>query len=147
MGYLSLGFILMILLSWLAEYADLSYHVFGGDPHVADWRDATLSTLLILVVWAISFILMRRLVAHLVYLEGFLRVCSWCRKVGYKDKWLPLEKYFSEGFQVETTHGVCPECFKKAQEDTAQFFKREGETVLEKPKGPRHSTETTGPAR
>lgn len=59
--------------------------------------------------------------AHLLYLEGFLRVCAWCRKVGYNDKWLTLEDYFDAGFHVGTTHGMCPDCFRKMEEDTAQF--------------------------
>jgi hypothetical protein len=119
--YVSLGFVLMILLSWLDELTGLSYLVFGGEPHVSDWRDAAMQTLLIIVVWVIVFLVTRRLVTHLHYLEGFLRVCAWCRKVGYQDKWLPLEKFFAEGFHVGTTHGMCPDCFKRMQEDTAQF--------------------------
>ena len=144
MGYLSLGFGVVIVLTWVAELTDLPHRVFGGDPHVNDWRDAALSTVLILLVWAISFVLMRRLVAHLLYLEGFLKVCSWCRRVGYKDKWLPLEKYFAEGFHVETTHGMCPECFKKAEEDTTRFFKREGQKASGMPKGSEASGKRTG---
>jgi hypothetical protein len=123
--YVSLGFGLIILLSWLEELAGLSYLVFGGQDHASDWRDAAMQTLLIVIVWAVVLFATRQLVAHLVYLKGFLRVCSWCRKVGYKDKWLPLEKYFAEGLHVGTTHGMCPECFKKLKEDTAQLRREE----------------------
>src|SRR6185369_3362148 len=98
--YVSLGFGLIILFVWLEELTGLSYLVLGGAPHVSDWRDATTESLLIVAVWAVTFLVTRRLVAHLVYLEGFLRVCAWCRKVGYKDKWLTLEEYFDAGFQI-----------------------------------------------
>ena len=145
MWYLSAGFAFMILLSWVAELTDLSHLLLGGEPHVNDWRVAAIHTLFILAVWAVSFLLMRRLVAHLLYLEGFLRVCSWCRRVGYKDEWLPLEKYFAAGFHVETTHGMCPECFKKAQEDTAQFFKHELSKAGTAPEGSEPSAQTPGP--
>jgi hypothetical protein len=144
MWYLSAGFAFMILFSWLAELTDLSHLLLGGEPHVNDWRVAAIHTWFILLVWGVFFCLMRRLVAHLLYLEGFLRVCSWCRKVGYKDKWLPLEKYFAEGFSVETTHGMCPECFKKAQEDTARFFKRELLKAQARSKGSKPSAEAPG---
>ncbi len=123
----------MILFSWVAELTDLPHVLLGGEPHADDWRVAALHTWFLLVVWAVCFLLMKRLVAHLLYLEGFLRVCSWCRKVGYKDKWLPLEAYLSEGLRVRTTHGMCPECFKKAQEDTTQFFKRKSLEAEAKP--------------
>ena len=121
----SLGFGLMILLAWVDEFFGLSVLVFGGGIHIPDWRDAAMASVLILIVWAAVFIIMRRLLAHLVYLEGFLRVCAWCRKVGYKDKWLPLEQYFAEGFHIGTTHGMCPACFKKAEEDTARFVREQ----------------------
>jgi hypothetical protein len=112
MWYLSAGFSIMIVLVWAAELSDLPQLVFGGDPQKANWRGAAVETLLLLVVWAFCFLLMRRLVSHLLYLEGLLRVCSWCGKVHYKGKWLSLDKYFAEGFHVQTSHGLCPECFK-----------------------------------
>ena len=143
---MSSGFAFMILFSWLAELTDLPHLLLGGDPHVNDWRVAAIHTWFILLVWAVCFCLMRRLVAHLLYLEGFLRVCSWCRKVGYKDKWLPLEKYFAEGLRVETTHGMCPECFKKVQKDTAQFFRRELLKARARPKDSEPSAQAPGQA-
>ncbi len=42
---------------------------------------------------------------------------------------MPLEDYFARGFQVGTTHGICPECLKKAKEDTTRFFRRKGARV------------------
>jgi hypothetical protein len=124
MGYLSAAFAAMIVLTWVAELTDLQRYLLGGEAHGFDWRTAAMQTWFMLAVWAASMLLMRRLVAHLLYLEGFLRVCAWCRKVGYKEKWLPLEQYFALGFDVKTTHGICPDCLKKAEEDTTRFFKR-----------------------
>jgi hypothetical protein len=123
--YVSIGFGFMMLLLWLEDLIGLSYLVFGGAPHVSDWRDAAMESLLLVIVWALVFSVTKRLLEHLLYLEGFLRVCAWCRKVGYKDQWLTLENYFAQGFQVGTTHGVCPECFKKMEEDTAQFTREQ----------------------
>ncbi len=145
MWYLSAGFAIMIVLCWVAELTDLSHVLLGGEPHVYDWRVAAIQTVLIFVVWAISFLLMRRLVAHLLYLEGFLRVCSWCHRVGYHDQWLPLEKYFAEGFHVATTHGMCPECFKKAQEDTARFLRRELSQARVRPRDSEASAQAPRP--
>jgi hypothetical protein len=123
--YVGLGFGLMILLTWLEEFTGLSWRVLGGEPHTSDWRGATMQSLLIVTVWAGVFLVMRHLVAHLLYLEGFLRVCAWCRKVGHKGNWLPLEAYFAEGFHVSTTHGVCPDCYKRLKEETALLYRKE----------------------
>ena len=69
-----------------------------------------METVVTLAVWLPVFVLTKRLVAHLYYLEGFLRVCAWCRKIGHEDKWFPIEEYFSKGFAIKTSHGICPKC-------------------------------------
>jgi hypothetical protein len=108
----------MVLFTWVDAWTDLSRLFFNVQPHPRDWRVTLLQTGFILVVWGTVFLLTRRLLAHLCYLEGFLKVCAWCRKVGYKGQWIPLEKYLREGLHVETSHGVCPECFAKVKSDT-----------------------------
>jgi hypothetical protein len=115
------GFGLIIFLSWLNELVDLARYLMGGTGHSVDARKGVVLTLVVLLVWLVVFRLTRRLVEHLHYLEGFLRVCAWCRKIGHGDRWVQIEEYFAEGFQIETTHGMCPECLKKVEEDTARF--------------------------
>src|SRR5882672_3590720 len=107
------GFGLIILLSWLDEIQGLPQLLFGGGPHVHDWRDCAMESLVILYVAAIVVGLTKKLVDHLHYLEGLVRICAWCRKVGHGDKWVRVEQYFMDGLQVGTTHGMCPECLKK----------------------------------
>src|SRR5689334_16665969 len=113
--YECVGFGVLLLLSCLNETGVLS-SLFGSEPHAFDLRDAAVQSTLILVVWGVVYFLTRRLVAHLHYLEGFLRVCAWCRKVGYDGGWMRLEDYFAKGFHIATTHGVCPDCLKKIEE-------------------------------
>jgi hypothetical protein len=84
-----------------------------------------MATLLIIYVGAIVFGLSFRLVQRLQKLEEMLRVCAWCRKIGFRNKWLKVEEYFDEGFHIHTTHGMCPDCLRKVQQDTAEFKKRE----------------------
>jgi hypothetical protein len=127
--YETVGFGLIILLTWLDGLADLSSLVFGGAPHINQRRGNALLTVLILLVWGVVFILTKRLIAHVHYLKGFLRVCAWCRKIGYDGKWIRLEEYFEQGFHVETTHGMCPECLQKMEEETAEFRRKEAEAV------------------
>ena len=123
--YESAGFLLLIALSWTDEWGGLSQRLFGGGPHTRDWRDSALQTLIIIYVWAIVWGLTKRLVDRLHYLGKFLRLCAWCRKVGHRGKWMKLEEYFAEGFHIPTTHGMCPECLKRMQQETAQFIQEE----------------------
>lgn len=136
--YQHAGFALIIAVRWLVELTGATSLIFGGEPQPPNWRYPVFVTLLVGFVWAVSYLFTRRLVSHLLYLEGFLRVCSWCRKIGHEDDWMPLEKYFEKGFRVETTHGVCPECLEKAKEETAHFHRSQilKQTIIATPPSP-----------
>jgi hypothetical protein len=121
--YESLGFGLILFLSWVNRALDLPQLVLGGDPASAKWRDCAMETMLILLIWAFVHSLTKRLVDRLRYLEGMLRICAWCRKIGHRDRWVRLEDYFAEGLNIGTTHAICPECLKTAEEDTHRFYK------------------------
>ena len=121
------GFGLILLLAWVNKVVDLPSLLVGGDTHASKWRDSAMETFLILLIWAFVHSLTQRLVARLHYLEGMLRVCAWCRKVGHGSRWIQLEQYFAEDFKIGTTHGVCPECLKKLEEDTKHFYKSQAE--------------------
>ena len=113
--------------------------LFGAEPRRGDRRNAALGTILILLAWAVVFLLTYRLVKHLVYLEEFIRVCAWCRRVCFREEWMPLEEYFERGFHFGTTHGICAECLQKAKDDTTRFFKR--------PSASRRATPTDSPGQ
>jgi hypothetical protein len=123
--YQSIGFVLLIVLSWMDEFEGLAQFTFGGGPHARDWRDSALQTLVIIYVWGIVWGLTMRLAVRSQHLGRFLRLCAWCRKVGHNGKWLKLEEYFAEDFHIPTTHGMCQECFKRVQEETAEFKRKE----------------------
>jgi hypothetical protein len=121
--YESFGFGLILLLAWLNKFVDLPHLLMAGDAGLGKWRDGFIETLLILLIWAFVHSLTKRLVDRLHYLEGMLRICAWCRKVGHEDRWMALEDYFAEDFDIGTTHGVCPDCMKKLEEDTRRFYR------------------------
>jgi hypothetical protein len=98
--YEGAGFLLLAVLSWMDEY------------HLS-WHESLLESGAVLGVGAVVFYFTQRLVSHLYYLEGFLRVCASCQKIGYEGQWVPLEQYFSESFNTKTSHGLCPECVAK----------------------------------
>lgn len=140
--YECFGFGLILLLSWLNKVVDLPSLVVGGELHASKWRDSAIETVLILLIWTFVHSLTRRLMARLHYLEGMLRVCAWCRKVGQGERWVRLEEYFAEDFQIGTTHGVCPECLKKLEEDTRRFYRSQASPESDESSAPAPEPET-----
>ena len=110
----SVGFLAIIALSWLNECLGLTGLLFEGHP-IADFEKSTLEMLFVLSVWLLVSATTHRLVRHVHYLEGFMRVCAWCRKIHFKDRWIRLEDFFKMGFDTPTTHGVCPTCLEQQQ--------------------------------
>jgi len=110
------GFSFLIVMTWLAEALKIPHYIFG-EPFVPNWKRAILRTVVMLLIWAWVHLLTRRLLKRLHHLEEFLRICSWCRKVGYEDQWLGLEEFFNSKFATRTSHGMCPECLKKKVEE------------------------------
>jgi len=121
--YESLGFGLILLVSWLNRLVGLPQILIGRDPNIEKWRDAFMETMVILLIWAFVHSITKRLVDRLHHLEGLVRVCAWCRRVGHGERWMKMEDYFSEGLNIGTTHGVCPECMTDVQEDTKRFYR------------------------
>jgi hypothetical protein len=58
-------------------------------------------------------------------LSGMLPICASCKKIrddrGY---WNQIEKYISEHTEALFTHGLCPDCAKKALEEVDQWKKK-----------------------
>jgi len=111
----SAGFILLIVMAWMDDYHQT-------------WHESALESLAVLAVWGLVFMNTRRLLSRLHYLEGFVRVCGWCRKIGHGDRWMPMEEYFSERFHTVTTHGMCPDCAASFKTDAGKPPETAGET-------------------
>lgn len=61
------------------------------------------------------------IVSRLSYLESFLHVCSWCRKIEVEQKWLTIEQHFAQQTGVKASHGICPVCAKKLADEYAKI--------------------------
>ncbi len=97
---------------WTAEFLQLPHRVFG-DSNDAMWPRIAVRSSALIVIWVIVHLTTSRLLRRLHELENYLRICSWCRKVGDKGEWLSLEDYFSSRFSTDTSHGICPACSKR----------------------------------
>jgi len=106
------GFGAILAISWVNELAGLSRMLFGGGyaPH---WQDAAGESVIIIAVAIPTILSSYRLSKRLHYLEGLLRVCAWCRKIGQDDQWVPIEKFVQDRLNTETSHGICPNCIHR----------------------------------
>jgi len=111
--YQSVGFLVIIAVCLLDELAGLSSLIFGNQSYIFHFRETILKMLLILGVWLLVAGSTRRLLSHMRYLEGFFKVCSWCRRVEHKGRWMPVEEFFRQGFDTPTSHGICQTCLAK----------------------------------
>jgi len=116
--YEGLGFLAIITLSWVDELSDLT-RLVGAHQYTPNWRESALETLIVVLVAIPVMILTRKLVSRLYYLEGFLRVCAWCKKVNYNGKWVPLTEFLELRFQTKTSQGLCLICLEDAKADAA----------------------------
>jgi hypothetical protein len=110
--YEGIGFFLIIALSWIDEFSDLP-HLFGANQYVSNWRESALETLIVVLVAIPVLILTKRLASRLFYLEGFLRVCAWCKKLDHDGDWVPVGEFFDSKFQTATSHGMCIACLEE----------------------------------
>jgi len=60
--------------------------------------------------------------ARVKILTGLLPICSSCKKIrDDKGDWSQIESYISRHTDAEFSHGMCPECEKKAYKELGKF--------------------------
>ena len=126
LSYQSFGFLAIIALCWLNSLLGLPALVLNGDIGGSDFQSPVLQMLLILAVWLLVSASTRRNLQRLQYLEEFLRVCAWCRRIDYHGEWMWMEKFLAMGFDTPTTHGICEECLEKHAESLGRKKKAQG---------------------
>ncbi|MDD3815054.1 MAG: hypothetical protein PHZ02_10445, partial [Desulfocapsaceae bacterium] len=51
-------------------------------------------------------------------LQGFLAICSYCKKIRDIDEtWVPIEEYLHRHADIMLTHGICQECHAQVMKD------------------------------
>jgi len=112
------AFSLIIALSWLTEVIRIP-HLLYGEDFTPNYHRAILRTVVIGLIWIWVYMATRQLLKRLHYLEEFLRVCGWCRKVSYGNEWIEMETYLKSKFATKTSHGMCPACLQKKKDELA----------------------------
>ena len=114
-----LGFGSIMLLIWLDEYADLPHRLLGAPTTPANAREFWFETCAILLLATVIVIATLWVFRRLRFLEDFIRVCAWCRKVEVAAEWLTFEDYMKLQHDVKSTHGICPTCRANASKHKA----------------------------
>ena len=114
--YQNLGFLGVMVIGYLDELIKLPSLLFSDHPFAVLHQRAILDMLIVLAVWFLVSASTRRILERIRYLEKFMRVCAWCRKIEYKGDWMRLEDFMKQGFDTPTTHGICPECLRLQKE-------------------------------
>ncbi len=114
--YQNLGFLGIMVIGYLDELIKLPTLIFSDHPFAFMFRRSTLDMLIVLAVWFLVSTSTRRILERIRYLEKFMRVCAWCRRIDYKGEWMRLEDFMEQGFDTPTTHGICPECLQRQRE-------------------------------
>jgi hypothetical protein len=113
--YQNLGFLVIITLCFLDDLLGLPNLIFSNNPFAFVYKRSTLEMLLVFAVWFLVGRSTKRILARVQYLERFMRVCAWCRKIHFKGEWMPLERFMEQSFDTPTTHGICKECLRQQQ--------------------------------
>lgn len=126
-----LGFALLTGLTWLR--ADLAMAQAGPEAHA--FRAVSVANHLLaygLAAWLVARL--RGALEEVRNLQGLLPVCAWCRKVrDDQGLWTGVEAYL-QGQGAKLTHGICPDCQAKAQQEV-DTLRTQGVTLLPERKG------------
>jgi len=101
----------IILVTWVNEIYDLPYLMGLSDPSPVNYYEAAIETFWALFVLFLVLVSTRALLKQIRYLEGFLPVCSFCKKIRNDEgQWIELEQFMHEQTRVQMTHSLCPPC-------------------------------------
>jgi hypothetical protein len=73
-------------------------------------HEASIEGMYVAVLSALSLYLSWHLLTRIKYLEGFVHICSFCKRVNAGNDWKSLEEYIGTHSEAEFSHGLCPEC-------------------------------------
>lgn len=113
-----LSFVALAILVWVDEALDLPHHLLGAARSDQRIEEALLECTAIVLVGTFVVAWVATTVRRVAYLENFIVLCAWCRRIRLDDEWLPLEHYLAR-HEATMSHGMCPACSAKMTNDAA----------------------------
>ena len=113
----ALGFITIVMVLWADKLFGVWEHLGVSEENQETYLEVAAKSGVVILLWIFSAYKIYLIVSRLSYLESFLHVCAWCRKIEADNKWLTVEQHFAQQTGVKASHGICPECAKKLEEE------------------------------
>ena len=110
LGLQALGFLVLIVISWLDEILDLPARLFHARPTPFRPEEALFESLLLVIVAAASLGLTSRLLRRLIHAQSFLPLCPACQRVRRGERWTSLSDFLQEEHADFLGYGLCPSC-------------------------------------
>ncbi|MFH1019437.1 MAG: hypothetical protein V1782_02330 [Pseudomonadota bacterium] len=112
-SYQLIGYGILLFLITGDELFDFPHNIFGAPATPINWTETVIEGTYILLLCAFTIYLSLRYLKRIKFLEGFLPICSFCKKIRKGEEWTSLEKYMSDHSEALFSHGLCPECAEK----------------------------------
>ena len=112
-AYDLIGFGFVILVLWFNELIDIPHIVFGAESTPVNMTENIIETVIVFFLAVLVIMITWKLLQRIRYLEGFLPVCSFCKKIRIGATWMPIVDYISDHSEARFTHGCCPECVQE----------------------------------
>lgn len=111
--YQLIGYGVLLFLIVGNELFDFPHTVFGAPATPVNWTEMVIEGMYIVVLCGFTCYLSWRFLKEIKFLEGFLPICSFCKKIRKENEWTSLEAYMSEHSEALLSHGLCPDCAEK----------------------------------
>jgi len=107
------AFFVLFLLAWVNEILDLPALFYGEKktpPNIARGCLCSAGVLLAAVVTVGHTYVQQK---HII--GGMLTICSYCHRIRIDEElWQRIESYLTRNPMLMLTHGICPDCYRKA---------------------------------
>ncbi|OPZ22720.1 MAG: hypothetical protein BWZ10_00300 [candidate division BRC1 bacterium ADurb.BinA364] len=109
----AIGYAVLLFLIIGDELFDFPHTVFGAAATPINWTETFIECMYVLLLGSFSLIASYRYLARIKFLEGFIPICSYCKKIRHDGEWIALEQYIDDHSEAVFSHGLCPECEQK----------------------------------
>ncbi|MBN1493654.1 MAG: hypothetical protein JW938_05845 [Candidatus Omnitrophica bacterium] len=115
-----------ITLIILDEILDMPALFFNAPATPVNFNELLLEIACILIVALFIERYLTMLFGRIKYLEGFHKICAYCKSVQVDETWVPVEHFLDARSDMTVSHGFCNTCLKKNEPELYERLKKKG---------------------